>query len=67
MSQTQQHALTEALPLSPTRQLRRIHLALRGTEPTLEEYKAITSLSGAQLQSKLDGEIDVFEAHNFEH
>ena len=56
MSQTQQHALTEALPLSPTRQLRRIHLALRGTEPTLEEYKAIIKMYAATFYSLLSQE-----------
>ncbi|MBX7116315.1 MAG: hypothetical protein K1X64_18460 [Myxococcaceae bacterium] len=50
--------MVAALPLSPTRQLRRIHLALRGSEPTLAEYQAVASLSGAALTSKLDREID---------
>ena len=27
--------------LSPTRQLRRVHLVLRGKEPTLEQYEAL--------------------------
>ncbi len=51
--------LVNAPRLSPTRQLRRVHLALRGAEPTLQQYQQALDASDAGTYSAfLDAQVD---------
>lgn len=58
-------ALAQAPALSPTRLLRRVHLTLRGHEPTVAQYDAATSAAAAgALDTYLSTEIDAALASN---
>ncbi|MBL8951784.1 MAG: hypothetical protein JNK82_13460 [Myxococcaceae bacterium] len=56
---TAQTALVNAPRLSPTRQLRRVHLAVRGVEPTLQQYQAALDAADAgTFPAFLDAQLD---------
>lgn len=58
-AEQQGQALTQAPPLSPTRLLRRVHLTLRGTEPSVTQYEAAQSaVTAGTYDTYLSSEID---------